>query len=199
MPYSLSLSSFCPFLFFFLFLSCISFSPVLLSSSSFTQSLLFSVFFLTVNFLSFCHSSVLLPLQYVHMSVNNQHPSSFLHSIPLSIQALSLLYLSFLFRPSSFSPECQPVSAVVPITYFSHQSLPVFIDTISQKKSNEGHFEIRKPSWFLFRTERGRLDILNILGTDRSYCLGKVLDLSFSRHKASRLLEKVVLISVYRY
>lgn len=163
-PYSLSLSSF-SLLFSFSFF----FSPVSVFFSCFAllfifySILLFSVFFLPVSFLSFCHSSVLLPLQYVHLSVNNQHPSSFLHNIPLSIQALSLLYLSFLFLPSSFSPECQPVSAVVPITYFSHQSLPVFIDTISQKKSIEGHFEIRKPSWFLFRTERGRLDILNIL------------------------------------
>lgn len=130
-PHSLLSSHFCLFLFSPPFSSV---SPVSALCALFNSFLLFSLlsylsaFPLSLSF--FCPSTSM------STCLSAISSSSFLHGIPLSIWACSVSTYSLLsVPPFSFSPECQLVLAVAPITYFSHQSLPVFIDTISQKKN----------------------------------------------------------------
>lgn len=106
---------------------------------------------------------------HIHLSVSNQRSSSYLHCIPLHLShpspVLSLSSLFFdLFTSSSFSPVCQLVLAVAPITFFSHQRLPVFIDKNSQKMSITRTFWNQEVHMVFCRNREGECYISRTFG-----------------------------------
>lgn len=133
-------------------LSSLSFFRILKNVIFFCFAFFFLTFLKSWAFLfSPTFSQSVSPLSfylYIHSSVSH------LHSFIASFSQLCLYFSSFKFSSFFF----KNVLAVVPIPYFSHQSLPVFIGTISLKRRKDP-LRSESPLFLHFFHQNGKWEV----------------------------------------